>query len=44
MCSVVEARVLDVAERCEQTLGTSSTYQNKRKNVLVNICAETFNL
>jgi hypothetical protein len=32
-----------VSEWCEQILGTSSTYQNK-KNDLINMYPETFNL
>jgi hypothetical protein len=32
-----------VTERCRLTLGTSSTYQNK-KNVHINMFPETFNL
>jgi hypothetical protein len=35
--------IQDVTEMCEQTLGTSSTYQNKNY-VHINIYPETFNL
>jgi hypothetical protein len=37
------ACIRGVTERCEQTLGTASTYQDK-KNIHINACPETFNL
>jgi hypothetical protein len=38
------AHIQSVTERCGQTLGTSFTYQNKKKIVHINMCPETFNM
>jgi hypothetical protein len=37
-------KIQGVTERFGQTLGTSSTYQNKKKYDRINMCPETFNL
>jgi hypothetical protein len=39
-----EKNIQAVTESRRQILGTSSTYQNKGKNICNNMCPETFNL
>jgi hypothetical protein len=40
---IEELSTQGIIERCGHTLGTSSTYQNK-KNVHIDMCPEAFNL
>jgi hypothetical protein len=34
----------DVIKWCGKILGTSAAYQNKKKNIHINMCPKTFNL